>query len=224
MLLAEELVLFAIDPPKGRPPLGVKERLEVASAGLLLAELVLRGHGEILDEHLWIEPDFLTSGERLLDEAAEIVRRTPAPLRKQVVTVRKDMDPLVDRLLDELAADDIIELHDERILLKHVVRVDIAEPEVYDDVVVDLRQAAQSDGQLSQGLAAILAMTGPINLLEKVAPERETRDHARERIDHAADDSAIVPGVKWLLDETDAVINSISVATTAITAAVPTSA
>src|SRR5689334_7887205 len=109
MLLAEELVLFATDPPKGRPPLGVKDRLEVASAGLLLAELLLRGHGEILDEHVFIEPEFETSGERLLDEAAEIVRRTDQSLKRQIATVRKDMDPLVDRLYDELAADEIVE-------------------------------------------------------------------------------------------------------------------
>ena len=36
--------------------------------------------------------------------------------------------------------------------------------------------------------ALVLAMTGPASLLELVAPDRRTRKHARQRIDHALDD------------------------------------
>ena len=62
-----------------------------------------------------------------------------------------------------------------------------------DAVVQRLRSAAAGDEPLDARAASLLAMTGPAQLLELVAPDRSTRKHARRRIDHALDATSLQP-------------------------------
>jgi len=60
-------------------------------------------------------------------------------------------------------------------------------------IVTELRRAAAKDRPLPPRTALLLAMTGPADLLEVVAPERSSRRHARHRIDHALEGSPFEP-------------------------------
>ncbi len=78
-------------------------------------------------------------------------------------------------------------------------------------IVERLRAAAAGDGPIEARTALVLSMTGPGSLLEVVAPERSTRRHARDRIDHALDGSELEPVgkvVRRLVEEAVAVVAS----------------
>ena len=62
-----------------------------------------------------------------------------------------------------------------------------------DAIVHRLRMAAATDEPLAARTASLLAMTGPAQLLELVAPDRSSRKHARRRIDHALDATSLQP-------------------------------
>jgi Golgi phosphoprotein 3 (GPP34) len=66
-------------------------------------------------------------------------------------------------------------------------RNDVIQPFVRDATIAALRVAAAGNSDLEPRTAALLSMTGPAHLLEVVAPDRATRRHARDRIDHALD-------------------------------------
>jgi hypothetical protein len=61
------------------------------------------------------------------------------------------------------------------------------------EVVTRLRAAAAGDDPKDVRTAVLLSMTGPVQLLELVAPERSARKHARRRIDHALDATSMRP-------------------------------
>jgi hypothetical protein len=68
---------------------------------------------------------------------------------------------------------------------------DVLQRFVRDATVAALSVAAAGDSTLDQRVAALLSMTGPAYLLEVVAPGRSSRRHARDRIDHALDGTAL---------------------------------
>jgi hypothetical protein len=76
-------------------------------------------------------------------------------------------------------------------------------------VAEGLRAAAASDDELAPHTAVLLSLTGPAHLLEVVAPDRKTRKHARDRIDHALDHTALQgvgDDVRKVLAETAALV------------------
>ena len=60
-------------------------------------------------------------------------------------------------------------------------RNDVIDRAARDSVVQRLRSAAAGDDPLDARTASLLAMTGPAQLLELVAPDRSVRKHARRR-------------------------------------------
>ena len=67
----------------------------------------------------------------------------------------------------------------------------VLQPFVRDATVAALSVAAAGDSALDPRIAALLSMTGPAHLLEVVAPNRSSRRHARDRIDHALDGTSL---------------------------------
>ena len=65
------------------------------------------------------------------------------------------------------------------------------DPTQREAVLSRLQAAAAGDEPLDARTAVLLSMTGPAQLLEVVAPDRGGRKHARQRIDHALDASAL---------------------------------
>jgi hypothetical protein len=178
MLLAEELALIAIDPHTGHHRFGTRDNLNACLAGLLIAELEL--------------------GDRpsapLLEAAGE-VRDSAGPKLKPVLSAMSrglerrlgvgTWDAVVGGLIDAgLVA------HAEGSLRPSHRVLDVA---ARDAIITRLRDAATVDQPIDVRTAVLLSMTGPAQLLEVVAPERADRKHARRRIDHALDSTAMEP-------------------------------
>ena len=79
-----------------------------------------------------------------------------------------------------------------------------------------LRQAATTDVDLDDRTAVLLALSGPCQLLEVVAPERRDRSGAKRRISKAADRVPAAGVVRYVIDSVNAaVIVTMVAATTA---------
>lgn len=194
MLLAEELALVAIDPDSGRHVVGIRDRLNACLAGLLIAELVLDGSVTPGDRKGTVTVNGThapNSGllAAALDIAAERGPKIRAVLSHMDRGLRHRLDAGTwDAVTGELETHGVIGPAD-GLLHRHELR-DVA---ARDAIVDRLRLAAAGDDPLEPRTALVLTMTGPANLLEVVAPERRTRRHARDRIDHGLEDTHLQP-------------------------------
>lgn len=114
MILAEQLMLVALEPESGRFARGIsKGRLKLGAAGCILAELALHKRlaraveGMALSDDM---PDF----HPVLSEATALLARVgrPFPAREGITRVASGISGLVSRLLRSLSARDI--LHENR--------------------------------------------------------------------------------------------------------------
>jgi hypothetical protein len=169
MLLAEELALLAIDPESGRHALGTRDALNACLAGLLIAELAL--------PHEATSP-VIGAARAVLDEKHGKVKAALSNmdrgLRHRIGT------GTWDSIVGGLVATGILGESDGGMRPRHAVLDTTAR----DELVERIRAAAAADDQMDVRTAMVLSMTGPAQLLELVAPDRSTRKHARNRIDH----------------------------------------
>jgi hypothetical protein len=210
MLLAEELALVAIKPDKGRAALGTGDNLNACLAGLLVAELLVAGAVEPgeSDDRIVTVPGRAALAEPVLAAAAEVVAEKGPKLKAVLSHMSRGQEQRLgvstrEAVLSSLAAAGILGpssgLVSKRTLLNPAAR---------DAIVGRLRAAAADDTPMEPRTALVLSMTGPAQLLEVVAPDRSTRKHARQRIDHALDGSDLdVIGkiVRRLVEEAAAV-------------------
>lgn len=112
MTLAEQLVLFALDPLRGKPAQGIPaHRLKRGAAAALLAELVLGkrliavGDGDAV-----CMLDTLPDVNPLLDEAGPLLAKqpVPVPITEAVRRLELGIRGIVPRLLDSLVGRDIL--------------------------------------------------------------------------------------------------------------------
>jgi hypothetical protein len=205
MLLAEQLALIAIDPDSGRHALGTRDNLNACLAGLLVIEL-----------HLDDRPE-----SDLLSAAHEVV----AEAGPKVKAVLSAMSRGLDRRLGMGTWDAVVAG------LVHAGVVastsgglrphnEVIDPAARDSLVERLRLAAAGDEPLDARTASLLAMSGPAQLLELVAPHRSARKHARWRIDHALEATSLQPIAesvrKVLADAAAAAAVAASVAATSV--------
>ena len=176
MLLAEELALVAIDPDSGRHAFGIRDNLNACLAGLLVAEL-----------HLEDRP-----ASRLLDAASEVQAEVGPKVKPVLSAMSRGLERRVgagtwDAVVGGLVEAGVVASAEGTLRPSHRL-LDIA---ARDAIVERLRAAAASDEPMDVRTAVLLSMTGPAQLLEVVAPDRATRKHARRRIDHALDATAL---------------------------------
>ena len=69
-----------------------------------------------------------------------------------------------------------------------------------------MRAAATSDTRLDARTAVLLALSGPCQMLEVVAPARADRAKAKQRIAQAAEQVAAADAVKHVIEATQAAI------------------
>jgi len=200
MLLAEELALVAIDPGSGRHAMGVRDHLNACLAGLLIVEVQLD-----------------SGGPTPLLAAAADVWRTEGPKPKAALSaMNRGLQSRLgtgtwDSVVSSLVGHGVLGPSTGGLRPSHPV---IARS-TRDAIVDRLRGAAAHDHVLDVRTAALLSMTGPAQLLELVAPDRSTRKHARHRIDHALDATALEPiaeSVRRVLVEAQAAVAAASVA------------
>jgi hypothetical protein len=196
MLLAEELALVALNPESGRPQIGTGEALNACLAGLLVAELLLDGSvgpGDREDRIVAV-PGREGPASPALGAVLEIVAEKGPKMKAVLSHMRRGLEQRLGMSTQEavfsgLAGAGIVAASTGGLLPKRPV----LDRGAWDAVVDRLRAAAQGDGPIDRRTALVLSMTGPAQLLEVVAPERSTRKHARDRIDHALDGSDLEP-------------------------------
>lgn len=110
MTLAEQFVLLAFDPIRGKPAAGVRtESLRRGTAAAILVELVLHHRIAIVDDDVSVAaalPDF----HPLLGEAVPLLARggAPIPVGEALARVERGIPDLVGRVLDSLVARDLL--------------------------------------------------------------------------------------------------------------------
>ena len=196
MLLAEELALAAIKPDSGRHQIGTGAALNACLAGLLVAELLLDGSvgpGD-KDDRIVAVPGREAPGSPALAAGLEVVTERGPKMKAVLSHMSRGLEKRLGMSTQEavfsgLAGAGIVGASTGGLLPKRPV----LDRGAWDAVVDRRRAAARSDGPLDPRTALVLSMTGPAHLLEVVAPERSTRKHARQRIDHALDGSDLEP-------------------------------
>ena len=82
----------------------------------------------------------------------------------------------------------------------HPTQHPILRPEVRQDVLDRVRAAATGDGPLDARTAALLALAGPSQLLQVVAPDRADRKVAKRRIAEASEQVPAAAAVKYAIE------------------------
>ena len=206
MLLAEELALIALDEESGRHAFGIRDELNACLAGLLLVEAQLSEQSEI----------------PVVKAASEILAESGPKLKPVLSAMNRGLERRIgygtwDAIIERLVVAEIVAPADGTVRPRHR----ILDVERRDAIIDRLRAAAAGDDPMPVRTAVLLSMTGPAQLLEVVAPDRSTRKHARRRIDHALDATAMEPvaqSVRKVLQDAAA-----AVSVTAFTAAASSS-
>jgi hypothetical protein len=189
MLLAEELALVAIKPESGRHVTGNRDVLNACLAGLLVADLLLDGHAQPGDQDDRIVPrPGAAPAEPLLAAALGVVEEKGPKIKAVLSHMSRGLDDRVGTGTWDAAVHGLV---DAGVLGPPTggwrPQTPLLDPATRDQIVERLRAAAASDDKLDPHTAVLLSLTGPAQLLEVVAPERSDRKHARQRIDHALD-------------------------------------
>ncbi|CAI7975765.1 GPP34 family phosphoprotein [Frankia sp. Hr75.2] len=222
MLLAEELLLLALDPEKGKPVNSSRAAVTVGMSGALIAELALDGRVELDGERF--VPVWPAPGHPLLAEASSHLDRMRGDRKvkraaDQIRALDKALDGTWDRVVGGLVESRVLARDRRRVLLFPVTRYRVRQTRAREDVLRRVRAAASDGGSMDPRTATVLALSGPSRLLEVVAPERSGRDHARARIEAATRNTPVTPAVKKVLDEAAAAMVAITAATSAATSA-----
>ncbi|MCK9875245.1 GPP34 family phosphoprotein, partial [Frankia sp. Ag45/Mut15] len=200
MLLAEELLLLALDPERGTAVNSSRSPLNVALGGALVAELGL--DGLVVEDGRRLAPAGPAPSHPLLADAHSLLgtlrgRRAADQLRR----MDKGLGGAWSRVVDGLVEEGVLGRRRDRVLLVPVTRHPVLYPRARDEVVERMRAAAASDGPLDPRTATVLALSGPSRLLEVVAPARADRRQAKERIRTATDQTPIAPIVRKVIQE-----------------------
>lgn len=196
MLLAEELLLAALDPVRGRPVNSSETPLKPALSGALVAELALAGSVVIERKRFAVTGRLPPAG--LLRDAYTVLgspkgRRSADQLRR----LDKQVGGVWKRVVDPLIAQGVLGRDPRgpwRVTAHPVRRADLR-----DEVVRRLRSAAAGDGPMEPRTAVLLALAGPARLLEVVADK--PHDHAKRRIAEATDNTLVAEVVKKVIAE-----------------------
>ncbi|MGI9033869.1 MAG: GOLPH3/VPS74 family protein [Acidimicrobiales bacterium] len=198
MLLAEELALVSIKPETGRHALGMGDQLNACLAGLLVAELLMEGlaqPGE--DGDTVVLAGQPAPASATLAAAAKVVSEKGPKIKAVLSHMDRGLHQEVgmgiwNAVMSGLVEGGVVGPSSGSLLPHH----ELVDPAARDQVVSRLRAAAAGDDPIDPRTALVLSMTGPAYLLGVVAPDRHSRGHARQRIDHALDDSNLAPVVE----------------------------
>ena len=193
MLLAEELALVAIDPDSGRHRTGTREQLDAYLAGLLLADLVLRGHAEVgARTGTLVLAGTSPEEPPLMAVTAEVVATKGPRIKAVLSAMSRALRQRTGSGTWDSATNGLVE----HALIREVdggvrTRYEVVDAAARDEIVARLprcRRVGRADRAADGGPPV---MTGPGQLLEIVALDRSSRRHAKRRIDHTLfDDSA----------------------------------
>jgi hypothetical protein len=200
VLLAETFVLLALDP-SGTPARGYGNQAATAVGvtGALITELIEGGHLELNDGRIHLTGT-LPPHPLLRQVLDNVAPHEGKQLKARLAQVKHSgWREVVDLMIEEGA------LGREKHPLQPT-RHPVLWREVQDEILARVRSAATSDGPMDDETAALLALAGPSQLLEVVAPERGDRKIAKRRIKEAAETVPAAGAVKYVIDAAAAVI------------------
>lgn len=185
MTLAEQLVLLALDPLRGKPALGVVvSRLRRGTAAAILAELVLHHRLLAIGDRVAMA-DALPDYHPLLGEAGPLISRGGAPVSpaEAVRRVERGIPDLVGRVRDSLVARDLIHHYRQAFFIhRYPLRSQQALDEVFAALhrVIDRQHATLADLALAEivdccGVAAARLTSEKQFLLRRSLHEAEER-------------------------------------------------
>ena len=211
MLIAEELLLVALHPVKGTVPLAARSYLRVGLSGALLAELAIAGELQIHNGRVTRSdgvPDdpFLAEVQAAFDAATK-----PEKAKSAVGKLDKRVGGVWRRLVERMVATGALGEQKRGPFMP--TRHPVLDVPLHDSVLTRLHAAASGEGPIEPRLAVLLALTGPCRLLERVAPERSTRRHAKFRIKEATAQAPFAPEVRKIIDELVAATAAVVVTT-----------
>jgi hypothetical protein len=196
VLIAEELLLVALDPRTGRPVNSSEQPLTPCLAGALVSELALEGAVELSGKRFVVTGTLPPAG--LLREAYDALaspkgRRAADQLRR----LDKQLGKVWNRVVDGLAEVGVVG-RDARGWWQ-VTAHPVLRPDLRVQVVGRLRAAAAGSGPIEPRTAVLLSLTGPARLLEVVADK--PHGHAKARIAEAAEQSPVADVVRKVIAE-----------------------
>lgn len=194
MLLAEDLVLLALDPERGIETHSSGPYVAAAVPGALLLELAL--DGLVTFDGTRFVGTGLTTTDPLLAETVPATAHGKRA-RNQLHDIDRALQGARHRVVDRLVDAEVIGRVRKGSLSSTthpVLRRDLR-----DELVGRLQEAAAGDGEIEPRTALVLALSGPLRLLEVVAP-LPPRKHARRRIDHALEHVTLDPGVRTAVE------------------------
>ena len=183
MTLAEQYVLYALDPMRGRPAAGVDgAALRRGTAAAILAELVLH-HRLRGDAARGVVVDALPDYNPLLVEASALLHRDagPVPITEAIERIARGIPRLERRVIDSLVARDLLH-HYRQAFLWH--RYPLRSRQALDEVVAMLDAVidGESTGLRELAFASLVDATA----VASVRLTDEQRKRLRARL--AADD------------------------------------
>lgn len=210
MMLAEQLLLVAWDPEKGRPALGKKDALKTGLCGALVSELTLREAVAVQDGRA-VVVDASPLGDDLLDEVLRVLAEDGTrgrSLKRQLKAVRRAVGDVVGRIARRLVDAHVLRQTDSRVAgifpaTRHpVVALDVP-GRVREDVRAWLGDA--SGATPDSRTACLVALLGACGLLGTVTDGLRERRHASARARAAMKDDPAARAVKAIVDEVHAV-------------------
>jgi hypothetical protein len=194
MLLAEAFVLLALDP-NGRPARGMSNQAAAAVGvtGALVTELVQDGHVELADGRIRLTGTKPT--HPLLAQALEnLAPHEGKKLKSRLSSVKHAG---WSEVVNAMVADGVLGREKETLRPTRHPAIDRAGHEL---LLGEVRAAATGDHPLDARPASLLALAGPCQMLEVVAPERSDRAVAKERIAEATEQVPAAVAVKHVID------------------------
>jgi hypothetical protein len=200
VLLAESFVLLALDAD-GAPARGASNQpaAAVGVTGALVTELAEEGHVDLSDGRIHL------TGTRpahpLLTQALEnLAPHEGKKLKSRLGSIKHAG---WKEVVESMVADGTLgrEKHGLR-----VTRHPATNPANHAALLAEVRAAATGEGPISPRIAVLLALAGPCQLLEVVAPERSDRARARQRIAEATEQVPAADAVKYVIESMQAAI------------------
>ncbi len=181
MLLAEEFVLLALDPD-GRPAHGMSNQpaAAVGVTGALVTELVQEGHVDVAHGRIRLT-DTRPTNPLLAEVLDSLSAHEGKKLKTRLGSVKHSG---WTEVVDAMVASGIIG-RDKKLL--RPTRHPVSDKAAHASLLAEVRAAAAGDAPMEPRIATLLALAGPSQLLEVVAPGRSDRAKARQRIAEAAE-------------------------------------
>lgn len=194
MLLAEDFVLLALDADgtvaRG---LGNQYAAAVGVTGALITELAQDGHVDLTDGRIRLTGSVPT--HPLLVQTLENLRPHEGKKLKSRLPAVKHSGWA--EVVDAMVAAGVIGREKEPL---RATRHPVNDPAAHASLLAAVRAAATGDGPLEGRIAVLVALAGPCQMLEVVAPDKADRAQAKKRIRQATEQVPVAAAVKAAVD------------------------